>query len=324
MKLLFALLLVLSFPLRAQEAPSWFALSLLDLREEVAEAAKEGKRVMVYFGQDGCPYCTRLMEVNFRQQPIVEKMKRHFVAVELNIWGDREVVGTDGRGMSEKRFAAAMKVQYTPTLLFFDEKGGIALRLNGYYPPHQFEAALEYAANRLEKKTPFADYMKTAVKAPASGTLHPEPFFQPTRDLRRKPGGKPLALIFETPDCAGCDEMHSQGLRKASVLKALERFDVLRFNLSDSEKIVSPSGAATTPSALARQLKLGYVPAIVFFDVRGREVFRVESFVRSFHLAGALEYVSSGAYSREPSFQRFLQLKSERMREQGSTVDLWD
>ena len=50
----------------AIEIPAWFAETFLDLRDDVRDAAKDGKRVMVYFGQDGCPYCTQLMETNFR------------------------------------------------------------------------------------------------------------------------------------------------------------------------------------------------------------------------------------------------------------------
>jgi thioredoxin-related protein len=38
--------------------PAWFATSFLDFRDEVADAARAGKRVMIYVGQDGCPYCT--------------------------------------------------------------------------------------------------------------------------------------------------------------------------------------------------------------------------------------------------------------------------
>ena len=48
----------------AIEIPRWFSESFLDFREEVRDAAREGKRVMVYFGQDGCPYCKALMTVD--------------------------------------------------------------------------------------------------------------------------------------------------------------------------------------------------------------------------------------------------------------------
>ena len=58
---------------------------------------------MLYFGQDGCPYCKRLMEVNFRQAAIAAKAQKNLVALALNIWGDREVIGVDGVATTEKQ-----------------------------------------------------------------------------------------------------------------------------------------------------------------------------------------------------------------------------
>src|SRR5262245_47720210 len=90
---------------RAIEPPAWFAQSFLDLPDEVAAARQERKRVMLYFGQDGCPYCRQLMDVNFSQKAIVDKTREHFRAIAINIWGDLEVTTTDGRRMTEKQFA---------------------------------------------------------------------------------------------------------------------------------------------------------------------------------------------------------------------------
>jgi thioredoxin-related protein len=309
----------------AQEPPAWFADSLLDVREDVAEAAREGKRLMLYFGQDGCPYCKQLMEVNFRQPRIAEKARRSLLALAINIWGDREVTWTDGSSMSEKRFAALLKVQFTPTLLFFDERGGIALRVNGYLPPHEFEAALDYVAARMEGKAAFQDYVRANAGGPASERLHEQAFFlSPPHDLRRRTGGKPLAVLFETPHCAGCDELHRVAFKRPEVLGPLAGFDVVRIGLLDSSPIITPAGERTQASSWAQRLKLGYVPAMLFFDGRGREVFRIEAYLRPFHLAGALEYVASRAYAKEPSFQRFLQDKAARMRLRGEPVDLWN
>ncbi len=131
---------------RAQDAsphaidiPPWFALSFLDFRDDIAEAKRDDKRLLVYFGQDGCPYCTMLMETNFSQRSIVEKTRGHFVTVALNLWGDRPVTWIDGRTMTEKELGRVLTVQFTPTLLFFDERGKVVVRLNGYYPPQRFE-----------------------------------------------------------------------------------------------------------------------------------------------------------------------------------------
>jgi thioredoxin-related protein len=321
MRCLVTALLFASSVAFAQEPPEWFSQSLLDLREEVAEAAAQGKRVMLYFGQDGCPYCKRLMEVNFRQAAIAQKSQRDLVALALNIWGDREVTWTDGTVTTEKQLAAQLKVQFTPTLIFLDERGSVALRLNGYYPPHQFEAALDHVAGRISLK----EYRERQGREPAAAALHPQPFFMAAPyDLRRKPGAKPLAVLFETPFCAQCDEMHAVAFKRQDVLEQLAKFDVVRFAVSENSPVVLPDGKTMSAAAWARALRVGYVPTLLLFDARGREVFRAEAYLRPFHISGALDYVSSRAYVREPSFQRFLQAKASDMRARGERVDLWD
>ncbi len=308
----------------AIDIPPWFSNTFLDLREDVREAAQSGRRVMLYFGQEGCPYCEALMQTNFTQPKIVEKTRRNFVAVALDIWGDREVTWLDGKVMREKDLAKFLKVQFTPMLLFFDEKGAVVARLNGYYPPHRFEAALDYVGARMETKVSFQEYLRKSVGEAASEKLHNEPFFmKPPYDLHRTIGAKPLAVIFETPYCSGCDELHREGFRRSAVKDQLVKFNVVRFALSESAEIISPSGTKLAAAEWARELKIAYTPSIVFFDAGGREVFRIEAYLRPFHLAGSLEYVSSGAYATEPSFQRFLQAKAKRMRARGETVDLW-
>ncbi len=308
----------------AHEIPDWFAQTFLDFREDVADAAKQGKRLMVYFGQDGCPYCAALFKTNFTQPKLVEKSKRMLMPIAINIWGDREVTWLDGKSMSEKEFAKLLKVQFTPTILFFDEKGEIVVRLNGYYPPHRLDAVIDYVGGRMEKKLPFAQYMQNAVREVASETLHEQPFLmKKPLDLRRSGASKPLAVLFESPFCAGCDEMHKEGFARAEVKAQLARFDVARISLLDGAELVTPQGTRMRGDEWARALKIAYTPSVVFFDLKGREVFRTEAYVRPFHLAGSFDYVGSGAYAKEPSFQRFLQAKAEHMRERGQAVELW-
>jgi len=308
----------------AIDIPPWFAETFLDFREDIADAAKDGKRLMVYLGQDGCPYCRQLMVTNFSQRRIVDKMHRHFVAVALNIWGDREVTWLDGRTMSEKALARTLDVQFTPTLLFFDEKGGIAARLNGYYPPHKFEAVLDFVSGKHENGETLAAYMARQTPAPASAALANELFFvKSPYILTRAPGSKPLAVVFETPDCAACDEMHRDVFRRADVSAQLTRFDVARFALGARTEVTTPDGAKVKADAWARDLRIAYTPTVVLFDASGREVLRLDAYLRAFHFASALDYVASGAYRNEPSFQRFLQARAERLRAGGESVDLW-
>ena len=53
------------------EYPAWFKKSFLDLPDDLAAAAEAGKKGhRLYFGQKRCPYCQRLMEVNFGEPDI--------------------------------------------------------------------------------------------------------------------------------------------------------------------------------------------------------------------------------------------------------------
>ena len=92
------------------------------------------------------------------------------------------------------------------------------------------------------------------------------------------------------------------------------RFSVYRLTLNDMR---------TPKTTWARELRVAYTPTIVFLD-RGKEVFRIDTYLRPFHLASALDYVASRAYRKEPSFQRYLQSRTERLRGRGDKVDLWN
>ena len=176
--------------------------------------------------------------------------------------------------------------------MFFDEKAAIAHRINGYLPPDRFLAALDGALGSPRGAAPAASR---------------------TVDLRRKPGAKPLAVMLVTPACDSCDEMQ-RNFERPEVREQLDRLELVRL----------PNPSAVVTAGGQRTLRADYVPALVFLEPAGREVFRTEAYLRPFHLAASLEYVASGAYAREPSFQRFLHAKTERMRGRGERVDLWN
>jgi thioredoxin-related protein len=102
--------------------PDWFKNSFLDLSEDNAEAQDEGKHLLVLFTQDFCPYCKALIEKNLTQKKIRDSLDANFDIVHLNMWGDREVFDIHGEPTTEKAIAETLKVQFTPTLIFFDKR----------------------------------------------------------------------------------------------------------------------------------------------------------------------------------------------------------
>jgi len=305
------------------EVFGWFKRSFLDMPEDVAEASQQGRRLLLYFGQDGCPYCAALFNTNFSQKHIADYTRKHFDAIEFNIWGNREVTDFAGRKLAEKEFAANLKVLFTPTILLIGENGETVLRINGYYPPHQFLAALQYVAEKQERKITFRESLAKLAPPAAKGALHLEPFFaKPPHDLSKIVPAKPLAVLFEQKDCAGCDRMHSEMFGDPDTLKQINRFHVIQLDRWSDMPVVTPAGRATTARRWADELNIVYVPNLVLFDA-GKEVVRIEAYMKGFHVQSVLDYVASGAYQQQPSLQRFIRERADRLREQGIAVDIW-
>lgn len=307
------------------EYPSWFKESFLNLKEDIAEAKSKNKRVMILFTQDNCPYCYALVERNMAQKDVETYLRKNFDVIAINMWGDREVVALDGKAMSEKQFAASLKVQYTPSLMFFDEAGKTVLRLDGYIQPARFKTALEFVAQGKEKEISYRDYA-AANQPPASGgeLIHETFFKRPPFNLTRKGGkAKPIAVFFEQRDCPSCAELHAKVLPDKEMRDIIAKFDAIQLNMWSDTPVITPQGKATTAREWAKALDIKYAPSIVLFNEKGQEVIRSEAFFKVFHTQGIFTYVSSGAYVKEPSLQRYLTAKAEHMREQGKDVDIW-
>ncbi|MEW8299096.1 MAG: thioredoxin fold domain-containing protein [Candidatus Thiodiazotropha sp.] len=307
------------------EKPAWFKNSFLDLQEDLQEAADEGKRLVLYFHQDGCPYCAKLLNENFSIKAIVDRTKQAFQLIAINIWGDREVTGLRGESTTEKALAASMKVMYTPTLLFLNEQGQRVLRINGYYAPHRFLAALDYVADGEERRLSFRDYLARRQPVASSGKLHRQAdYLQPPLDLRRtgQGGAKPLLVLMEMKQCPPCDELHREILPQPALQQALDGFDVALVDIWSGEELITPNGERMKATDWAGRLGIQYAPSMLFFDSGGREVFRSEAYLRTFHTHAVMDYVLSGSYREQPNFQRFVQARAEELRARGETVDL--
>lgn len=304
------------------DQPAWFKVSFLDLFEDIAEAAENNKRLMVYYYQDGCPYCKKLMEENYAQREIVDKTRKYFDVVSINLWGDKEVTVGD-ETYTEKNFAEALKVQYTPTLLFFNEDNKIIFRANGYYPPEKFSALLDYIGQKQEQDLSYQDYMAKVNPQPATGRIHDEiNTVASVSDLTKHE--KPLLVMFEQKQCRTCDELHQDIMQRKESADLLSRFDIAVIDMWSHELITTPEGKKMKVRDWAKQLDVKYTPSLVFFNDKGEEVFRTDAYLKAFHTQSVMEYVASGAYKTHPNFQRYIDERADHLRETGVEVNLME
>jgi thioredoxin-related protein len=102
--------------------PSWLQNTFLDLRDDLAEANAQHKRLMIIIEQRGCIYCKKMHEKVFPIPAIDKIIRETYFVDQLNLWGDRQVTDFDGTVLPEKDMAARWNVVFTPTMIFLPEK----------------------------------------------------------------------------------------------------------------------------------------------------------------------------------------------------------
>lgn len=113
----------------------WLRDTFKDLNEDLEEANAEGKRLMVVIEQRGCIYCTKMHEEVFPVPEIERLLSEEYFVVQINMFGDIEVIDFDGEALAEKDLARKWGLLFTPTLVFFPEN------VSGDAPGHEVAVA---------------------------------------------------------------------------------------------------------------------------------------------------------------------------------------
>jgi thioredoxin-related protein len=297
----------------AIELPNWFKLSFLDLKETLRETAQSDKRgLIIYFHRHDCAYCNVQIEVNWGSHDIVNYTRHNFDVIVIDVNGQRSVTDFDGTVLTEKDYAAKMKTDFTPSMLFYNTQGKLALHLPGFRPPYQFRAALEYVADKHYQRETFANYLARAEAAMEFGQdkMNENDVFMPAPfnfDRSRIPGHRPLIIFFEHPRCHACDVLHAGPISDNKVNTSLGKLDAAQLDIHSDTPVITPDGKKTTAREWARQLDLSFAPTLIFFDEHGKEIIRIDSVVRLYRLNNVLSYVLSKGYQRYPTFQAWQQ-----------------
>lgn len=149
---------------------AWFLNSFLVLKEDLADAAVQGKRLAILWDQRGCPYCLEMHRVNLADPQVNAFIRERFHIVQLDLYGAREVTDFDGQVMPERELARKYGVAFTPTIQFLppaaaeiEGKSGKAVevaRMPGYFRPGHFEAMFAFVHERAYERQNFQTYVK--------------------------------------------------------------------------------------------------------------------------------------------------------------------
>ena len=167
---LVALALLLVPALAAAQGPArdpmqhFFTPTLGDLQAELGDAKRAGKQAaFVMYVRDDCPYCER-MKQNILSRPAVQDWYRQrFAVLAVDIKGAVPISDFGGKATTEKDFALAQGVKYTPVIMFYDLNGKPLTRVDGEIrTPDEFLLLGEFVASGAYARMKFADYTQAA------------------------------------------------------------------------------------------------------------------------------------------------------------------
>lgn len=100
----------------------WMQETFKDLREDLADANAQGKRLMLLVEQRGCIYCTKMHEEVYVIPEIEAMLEEDFYVVQINMFGDLEVTDFDGVTMAEKDIVRKWGALFTPNAYFLPQE----------------------------------------------------------------------------------------------------------------------------------------------------------------------------------------------------------
>lgn len=100
----------------------WMRLTFKDLREDLADANAEGKRLMILIEQRGCIYCKEMHENVFSDPEVKKLIEDNYFVIQINMFGDTEVTDFDGTELPERDMVNRWGAMFTPTMIFLPEE----------------------------------------------------------------------------------------------------------------------------------------------------------------------------------------------------------
>jgi len=312
--------------------PDWFHDSdFMNYQEDLSEAVEEGKKgAFLLFTTQGCPYCDKFIKLSLGDADIAQQLQKEFMPTGLEIFNDVEMVNFSGEEMVAKDFAKQAGVQFTPTLIFYNQEGKQVFKAIGYQSPQRFKHILNYVVEQHYLTQNLHDYISQKTKNTYEPSMADQllsglyeetvamTLFQSNVinfDPSMQTVAKPLVVLFEEDKCQHCVDFHENILPIKAVRALLKQFQVVKFNVSDNKTaLIKPDQGATTPAKWVNELNFQRFPALVFFDAKGRQVLKTDALLRKKRMLYSCLYVLENAFDKGWSYQRFGRFKEGEKR----------
>ena len=299
--------------------PEWFTNNpFYELDYELKNARTSGKLgLMILFTTQGCSYCDVFINKSLGDPEIALIVKNNFTSIGMEIFNDENIISPRGVKMSMKKLAKIEKAEFSPTLVFYGEKGKRLLRVSGYQSPDRFKKILGYMISKHYRIETLSSHLKHRdvkdIFAKPVLNLKEDPLFDKSPYMLHRShisAGQPLLVLFEKPECSECEDFHRSVLELKEVRGVLDKFEVVRFDAEDNKTpVITPNGKRVTPAYWFNKTRFSRLPALMLFDESGNKVLETDALVLRQRMLNSLNYVIEKAYAKNWTYQRFARSK---------------
>jgi len=249
----------------------FFAQTFGDLPEELEEARKAGKLgLLLFFEQEGCPYCERMLKTILNQPAVHDWYRERFVSIAVDINGDVELTDVDGITLPSKVFAQHRRVKTTPTVSFIDLSGAeVYRRATMISGVGEFMMMGQYIAEGRYTDTTWRDYAGEHPEVVNSATV------QQVVDFRHEAAAiagrsLPLLLAVTRESCGYCAQLRREFL--APMIRGGEYADKVRIRelmMEPDTAVTDFAGKATSTAQIAAHYGVTITPTVLLLDSAG-------------------------------------------------------
>jgi thioredoxin-related protein len=245
----------------------FFTQSFGDLPEELEEARQAGKiGLMLFFEQDGCPYCDRMMKTILNRPEVQDWYRERFVIIAVDINGDVELRDVDGVTLPSKAFAAHRRVKTTPTISFIDLNGAeVYRRVKMVGSVDEFMLMGRYVAEGHYTDTRWQDFATAGAGDPQL------PHVLDFREAGAEADGRTLLLAVTREGCPYCAQLRREVLAPMIVSgEYSDRLLIREMMMEPDTAVVDFDGQENSTSAVAARYGVSITPTVLLLSSSGQ------------------------------------------------------
>jgi len=249
----------------------FFAQSFGDLPEELEEAKQAGKLgLMLFFEQEGCPYCERMMKNILNRPEVQDWYRERFVSIAVDINGDVELRDVDGITLPSKVFAEHRRVKTTPTISFLDLNGAeVYRRVTMVSSADEFLMMGRYIAEGRYTDTTWKDYAAEHPQVLNSATVRQVVDFR-EEAARATEYGEAILLAVTREGCSYCAKLRREIL--SPMVRSGEytgRVLIREMMMEPSAAVTDFNGRSTSTAEMAARWGVEITPTVLLLDTTG-------------------------------------------------------